>query len=195
MPDNQTSTVIEAITGAWRTRAVYEGVRSGLIDALSGKPASATALAGQLDLDAAITLRILRALAVLGLCEQTGADLFVATEAGNRLRSGAANSLRGMAMLWGDRIWRSLETLGDTLRTGEPGWGNGNFGAIHGDPVASDIFNRAMAEQSIPIAKALAEVCDFSRFETVADIGGGYGAVLKSCDPIPISKASSRIWH
>jgi len=178
MADLDTRAVIDAITGAWRTRAIYEGVRAGLLDALGDAPASSADLAGRLALDAPTTLRILRALAVLNLCEQVGADLFVASQAGRVLRSDAPNSLRGMAMLWGDRIWRSLETLGDTLRTGEPGWGNGNFGAIHSDPAASDIFNRAMAEQSVAIARALAGACDFSGYGTIADVGGGYGAVL-----------------
>ncbi|MBN8829603.1 MAG: hypothetical protein J0G94_03010 [Sphingomonadales bacterium] len=178
MADLETRHVIEAITGAWRTRAIYEGARAGLFDALGTAPASSASLAAPLGLDAPTTLRILRALAVLGLCEQTGPDLFAETPAGRVVRSDAPNSLRGMAMLWGDRIWRSLETLGDTLRTGEPGWGNGNFGAIHGDPAASDIFSRAMAEQSVPIGRALAAACDFSGLRTVADVGGGYGAVL-----------------
>lgn len=188
MSDLSTRHVIEAITGAWRTRAIAEGVRAGLIDALDDKPASSADLAARLDLDAPTTLRILRALAVLGLCEQADADAFVATRAGRVLRSDTPNNLRGMALLWGDRIWRSLETIGETLRTGEPGWGNGNFGAIHSDPVASDIFNRAMSEQSVPIGRALAQVCDFSRFGMVADIGGGYGAVL-----IEVLRANPRL--
>lgn len=170
--------VIDAITGAWRTRAVYEGVRSGLLDHLDDTPRSANELATTLKLDAPTCLRILRALTVLGLCEQQTSDRFAATPAGRMLRTGAPNSLRGMAMLWGDRIWRSLETLGDTLKTGEPGWGNGNFDALHADPVGSDIFNRAMAEQSVPIARALASACDFSRVQRLLDVGGGYGAVL-----------------
>lgn len=178
MADLDTRSVIEAITGAWRTRAIYEGTRAGLFDALSDNFASSTTLARQLDLDAPTTLRLLRALAVIGLCAQVGDDLFIATPAGRVLRSDSPDSLRGMAMLWGDRIWRSLETIGDTLRTGEPGWGNGNFGAIHSDPAASDVYNRAMAEQSVPIARALADTCDLSTYDIVADIGGGYGAVL-----------------
>ncbi|MBT2187299.1 methyltransferase [Sphingobium nicotianae] len=170
--------VTEAITGAWRTRAIYEGTRAGLFDALDETPRTVEDLALLLGLDAPTCLRILRAIAVLGLCDQVSADAFVATPAGHMLRADASNSLRGMAMLWGDRIWRSLETLGDTLRTGEPGWGNGNFGAIHSDPAQSDIFNRAMAEQSVPIARALAQACDFSAYRNIIDVGGGYGAVL-----------------
>ncbi len=178
MSDVHTRQLVEAITGAWRTRAVYEGVRSGLIDNLGDTPLSANTLATKLDLDAPTSLRILRALAVLGLCEQRSTETFVATDVGNRLRTGTQGSLRGMAMLWGDRIWKSLETIGDTLRTGEPGWGNGDFSAIHADPVKSDNFNRAMSEQSRPIARAAAKVCDFARFRSVADVGGGYGGVL-----------------
>lgn len=178
MADLEARKVIEAITGAWRTRAIHEGVRAGLFDALGETSRTSTELAAELKLDAPTSLRILRALAVLELCTQVSADSFTATPAGEMLRTGAPNSLRGMAMLWGDRIWRSLETLGDTLRTGEPGWGNGDFSALHADPVGSDIFNRAMAEQSLPIARALAEHCDFSGYREVMDVGGGYGAVL-----------------
>ncbi|WP_114953903.1 methyltransferase [Sphingosinicella terrae] len=178
MAEGATSRLIESITGAWRTRAIYEGVRSGLIDRLDSQPRTAAALAGPLDLDADTARRVLRALAVLGLCDQVAADGFVATELGGRLRAGVPGSLRGMAMLWGDRIWSSLETIGETLRTGTPGWGNGDFGALHADPAESDIFSRAMAEQSEAIARAAAESVDFSGHRRVMDVGGGYGAVL-----------------
>ncbi len=113
----QTKQLIEAITGAWRTRAVYEGVQSGLIDNLDQNPATAEQLAKKLSLDAPTSIRILRALAVLGLCKQASPDTFVATEMGTRLRAGVPGSLRGMAMMWGDRTWKSLETIGGTLKT------------------------------------------------------------------------------
>ncbi|WP_206185520.1 methyltransferase [Sphingosinicella sp. CPCC 101087] len=178
MADASTRQLVESITGAWRTRAIYESVRSGLIDNLGSVPRSAAEVAASAELDADTSRRVLRALAVLGLCEQVSADAFVATELGARLRAGTPGSLRGMAMLWGDRIWNSLETMGETLRTGMPGWGNGDFGALHADPAESDVFNRAMAEQSGPIARAVAWSCDFSGYGSVMDVGGGYGAVL-----------------
>jgi len=178
MADTQTRKLVDAITGAWRTRAIYEGVRSGLIDNLGDTPVSAQQLADRLDLDAPTVMRILRALGALGLSAQASTDSFTITDTGARLKTGASGSLRGMAMLWGDRIWKSLETIGDTLRTGEPGWGNGNFDALHADPVESDIFNRAMAEQSGPIARAFAKTRDLAGFTSILDVGGGYGAVL-----------------
>lgn len=176
--DIETRQLTDAITGAWRTRLVCEGVRSGLIDSLDATPRGAPDLAASLGLHGDTTLRILRALAALGLCRQVSADGFAASAMGERLREGAPGSLRGMALLWGERIWGQLETIGGTLRTGEPGRGNGDFDGLHSDPAASDMFNRAMAEQSRPIAEALAGAVDFSSYRRVMDVGGGYGATL-----------------
>jgi hypothetical protein len=178
MIDAQTKQLTDTITAAWRTRLIYESIRAGLLDALDTAPREAAAIAADLGLHAETTNRFLRALASLGLCRQVSATAFESTEMGARLKTGASGSLRGMAMLWGDRIWSSLETIGGTLRNGEPGRGNGDFSGMHADPEASDIFNRAMAEQSQPIARAVASACDFSGFGSVMDVGGGYGALL-----------------
>jgi hypothetical protein len=176
--DTQTRQLTDAITGAWRTRLIYESIRAGLIDALGPDPRGAAEIAAGLGLHAETTGRFLRALAALGLCRQVSATAFASTETGERLKAGASGSLRGMAMLWGDRIWSSLETIGGTLRTGVPGRGNGDFSGMHADPEASDIFNRAMAEQSGPIARAAAAALDLSGHGFVTDVGGGYGALL-----------------
>ena len=178
MIDAQTKQLTDTITAAWRTRLIYESIRAGLMDALDTVPRAAAEIAAELGLHAETTNRFLRALAGLGLCRQVSAEAFEATELGARLKAGASGSLRGMAMLWGDRIWSSLETIGGTLRTGEPGRGNGDFSGMHADPEASDIFNRAMAEQSQPIARAAAAACDFSGYDCIMDVGGGYGALL-----------------
>jgi SAM-dependent methyltransferase len=168
----------EAITGGWRTRLIYEGVRSGLIDALREQPRSADALAAELGLHADTVFRVLRALATFGLCTHVSAREFAVTPLGARLATGALNSMRGVALHWGGRTMASLETIGDTLTTGEPGWGNGNFAGLIADPIQGDIFYRAMAEQSVPVSRALATAYDFSGFATVMDVGAGYGAVL-----------------
>ena len=178
VPDIQAEQLREAITGGWRTRLIYEGVRSGLIDALAAAPRSAEALAADLHLHADAVFRVLRALATFGLCEHVSAREFAATSLGARLRKDAPQSLRGVALHWGGRTMASLETVGHTLATGEPGRGNGNFAALVADPVEGDIFYRAMAEQSVPVARALVEAYDFSGFGTVMDVGAGYGAVL-----------------
>lgn len=176
--DLQAQQLRDAITSGWRTRLIYEGVRSGLIDALGAEPRPVESLAAELGLHAGTVLRVLRALATFGLCAHVSADAFAATPLGARLRKDAPNSMRGVALHWGGRTMTMLGTIGDTLATGEPGKGNGNFAALIADPVEGDIFYRAMAEQSLPVARALTGAYDFSRFGTVMDVGGGYGAVL-----------------
>lgn len=176
--DVQAQQLREAITGGWRTRLIYEGVKSGLVDALGEEPRSVDELAAERGLHAETVLRVLRALATFGLAEHVSPRAFAATPLGKRLRSDAPNSMRGVALHWGGRTMASLETVGHTLATGEPGRGNGNFAALVADPVEGDIFYRAMAEQSLPVARALVSAYDFSDFGTVMDVGAGYGAVL-----------------
>ena len=176
--DLQAQQLREAITSGWRTRLIYEGVRAGLIDALGPEPRSTEALAVELGLHAESVLRVLRALATFGLCRHVAPGAFAATELGTRLRSDAPDSMRGIALHWGGRTMTSLETIGQTLATGEPGRVNGNFAALIADPVEGDIFYRAMAEQSRPVARALAAAYDFGGFGSVMDVGSGYGAVL-----------------
>jgi hypothetical protein len=176
--DRQAQELRAAITAGWRTRLIYEGVRSGLIDALGDAPRSVDSLAAELKLDAPAVLRVLRALATFGLCRHAAPREFAASDLGARLRKDAPASLRGVALHWGGRTMAMLETIGTTLETGEPGHGNGNFAALIADPVQGDIFYRAMAEQSVPVARALVEAYDFSDFNTVMDVGAGYGAVL-----------------
>src|SRR6478609_3900152 len=166
------------ITAGWRTRLIDTGVQSGLIDALDSTAQSSAALATRLGLHEETVFRVLRALATFGICSHVGPREFAGTPLGARLKADAPNSMRGVALHWGGRLMASLETIGHTLKTGEPGKGGGNFAALIADPVQSDIFYRSMAEGSKPVAKALAEAIDFGRFAHVMDVGGGYGAVL-----------------
>lgn len=176
--DLQAQQLRDMITGGWRTRLIYEAVRAGLIDALGTEPRPVEAIAASRGLHAETVFRVLRALATFGLCAHVGVRTFAETPLGARLRSDAARSMRGLAMHWGGRIMDQISTVGDTLVTGEPGRGGGDFAGLLADPVEGDIFCRAMAEQSAPVARALAEAYDFSGFECVMDVGGGYGGVL-----------------
>jgi SAM-dependent methyltransferase len=172
--------LLAMLTAGWRTRILYEAVRLGLIDALDDTPRSTIPLAAARGLDADAVRRLLRALATLGVCHQTGSDAFTLTPLGRGLRADAPASLRGVALHWGDRLWDSLGTLGTTLETGRPGMATDpeDFARMQADPARAAVFNRAMAEQSLPVGDAVARAYDFSRFRTVMDVGGGYGAVL-----------------
>ncbi len=166
------------ITAGWRTRLIYEGVRTGLFDALEETPREAGALAAELGLDGETTFRVLRALSTLSVCRHAGASSFAITPMGAQLKSDAENSLRSLSIHWGGRVMASLGTIGHTLETGEPGQGGGDFDGLHASTFDAQAFNRTMAEQSRPVAKAMAQVHDFGSYDLVMDVGGGFGGLL-----------------
>jgi SAM-dependent methyltransferase len=165
------------ITGCWTTQVIHEAVRLNLPDRLAAGPESADALAAACHVDAEALNRLMRALASLGLLEHLGERRFGLTPEGATLRRDAPDSLRGIAMHWGDRQWRSFGLLGEAIATGKPQVAEG-FENLQRDPQAAAVFNRAMAEQSYRIGVAAARAYDFTPFRRVLDVGGGYGAVL-----------------
>jgi hypothetical protein len=73
---------------------------------------------------------------------------------------------------WGD--------LTDALRTGQPqnetkGGGNPMFAELYADPARLEQFLHAMAGVSLGSTHALAEQFDFTRYDTVCDVGGATG--------------------
>jgi SAM-dependent methyltransferase len=169
--------VTELITACWTTQVIHEAVRLNLPDRLAAGPASSDELAAVLEVDADALYRLMRALASLGLLLHLRDHLFELTADGAALRSDAPNSLRGIALHWGDRQWKSFGLLGRAIATGKPQVAEG-FENLQKDPGQAAVFNRAMAEQSYRIGAAAARAYDFRPFKRVLDVGGGYGAVL-----------------
>jgi len=172
--------VIEMITGAWKTRVIGEGVRLDLFDRLGDGPRASGELAEKVGANVDGVMRLLRGLAVLGLVQHEADGRFSLTQLGSYLRRDASESLNGMAGHWSDRMWDSFAGIGESFRTGEASAPSGpeHFAEQQADPVRSDIFNRAMAEGSLRVGRALAKVYDFSDCTTLMDVGGGYGALL-----------------
>ena len=172
--------LIDMITGCWKTQVIGQGVALGLFDALAVGAATSATLARGANANPDGVMRLLRALATLGLVEHLPGDRFSLTPTGALLRRDASDSLNGMAGHWGERIWESFGRLGASVRTGEASIPSGpeHFEAMQADPAASDVFNRAMAEGSLRVGRALASAYDFSRFSRLMDVGGGYGALL-----------------
>jgi hypothetical protein len=172
--------LIDMITGCWKTQVIGQGVALGLFDRLADGPKTAAALAAESGANPDGTLRLLRALATLDLVGHQLGDQFALTTQGALLRRDAPDSLNGMAGHWGGRIWDSFSRFPESVRTGEASIPSGpeHFAVMQADATEADIFNRAMAEGSLRIGRALAGAYDFSGFSRLMDVGGGYGALL-----------------
>jgi hypothetical protein len=91
--------------------------------------------------------------------------------------------VRALAMLYGEHwIWNAYGKLMHSVRTGEPAFdavhGKRFFEYLHGDEIAARSFNAAMTSYSAQEIAAVAAAYDFTRYRTIADIGGGHGALL-----------------
>ncbi|MBN8831476.1 MAG: hypothetical protein J0G94_12855 [Sphingomonadales bacterium] len=172
--------LIGMITGAWKTRVIGEGVKLGLFDKLTGGPLGPDQLAQATGANPDGVMRLLRALATLGLVRHEPGNRFALAPLGQYLRKDAPDSLNGMAGHWSERMWNSFTGIGASIATGEASVPSGpeHFAQHQADIGRADVFNRAMAEGSLRVGRALARIYDFSDCDSVMDVGGGYGALL-----------------
>jgi hypothetical protein len=168
------------IMGCWPTRVIFVAVRLRLFERLAQAPRGAADLAAETGSHPDALRRLMRALAVLGLVRQTDADLFELAPAGRLLLPDTPGSIRGLALHWGDRLWGALSQLEQSVKTGKAWRISGAEGFEHmaRDPEQMAMFHQSMADQTGPVAAAILEAYDFSRFSRIIDVGGSTGALL-----------------
>lgn len=175
------SELLEMAMAYARSRMLCAAARLGVADALGDDARSVEVLAADCQADADSLYRLLRALASLGIVEETAPREFRLTAMGQPLRKDAPNSAWPAVIFWADLLADEWSLLPECIRAGKPAsqvrdpkipsrWSQ--------VPDASDIFRAVMgtapAEDYAPIARAW----DFSGARVVADLGGGGGSLL-----------------
>ncbi len=170
--------------GHYLSRALFLAAKLELAEALAEGPRSAEELAAGFDGHAPSLRRVLRLLAASGIFEEQDDGRFAGTPLSEPLRSDVPGSMRAAVMLFaGVGIqdgWRELEYC---VRTGNPAFrkdapDRGAFDDESWDPEQAAVFDEAMAAFTSQTAGLVAAAYDFSAFSTVADVGGGNGALL-----------------
>jgi hypothetical protein len=169
------------IAAYWKPHAIACAARLGIADAMDG-PSDAAALARTLSLHPEALARFLRALASLGIVSDEGAGRFALTAKGAALRADHPNGVKGMALHMANDLSPAFAKLHETVRSGLPpegiAYGPDGFAGLNCDEASAAVFNQAMVDNSRRFAAEAARAYDFARFRTIADLGGGYGAVL-----------------
>jgi len=173
--------LVEMAMAYSRSRILMAAARLRIADALGEEERSLAFLAEQCQADSDALYRLLRALASMGVTEETSPEHFRLTPFGNPLRKDAPQSVWAAVIFWSDLLADSWSLLTECVRTGLPAaqvrdpkipsrWSQ--------DPEANSIFRAVMgtapAEDYAPIAQAW----DFSRAKVVADLGGGGGSLI-----------------
>jgi len=168
--------------GFARGRVLCAAARLGLADALADQHRDVDDLARTCSAQPAALYRLLRALASFGVVSETAPRRFILTPFGQPLRKDAPNSQWAAVVFWADLLADNWSYLTDCVRTGENAARimarDGVVSRWSKDPDARAIFGAAMgaahAEDYAPIARAW----EFSNYHTIADLGGGGGALI-----------------
>jgi hypothetical protein len=177
------ASLMPLITGFMAARLVHIAAELGIADRLADGAKTGESLAAETETHAPSLHRLLRALASLGVLDETEPGRFALTPLGAQLRRDAPDSVRSLAMLFGSGpAWRCWGELRHCLRTGETAmrhlYGMGAFEYFAAHPEEATIFNAAMAENTRQVGRALVAAYDFSRLRSIVDVGGGNGTLM-----------------
>lgn len=164
-------------------QAIAAAASLGIADRLAAGPLSITELARQCEADASSLYRLLRALAGHGLFAENEAGEFTLTPQAEPLRRDADDSLHPlMAGEFPALVWPAYLQLEKAVREGQVAFelahGAAFFDYLEKNEAASRSFDTVMAMVADAEHPLIAAHYDFSRFRTVADIGGGRGGLL-----------------
>ncbi len=161
---------------------LYVAVKLGLPDLLADGPKGSDELAAACGAHAPSLRRVVRTLVALGICSEDRDGRFGLTPTGAMLRTGVPRSLAGPAVLFGEEHYAAWGELLHAVMTGEPvfervfGMGQWEHRARH--PELNEHFNAGIERGTRRMADAIVTAYDFSKFSTVADVGGGHGVLL-----------------
>jgi hypothetical protein len=178
----QNKTLTGIAMGYSRSRVLCAAARLGVADALGDDERTVDQLASMCGAEPASLHRLLRALASFGVVVESAPAHFALTPFGRPLRKDAPDSEWAAVVFWSDLLADCWSYLAECIRTGDKAMRvmelEGVASRWSKDPNAMAIFHAVMgtapAADYMPIVRAW----DFSNYRTVADLGGGGGALI-----------------
>jgi predicted O-methyltransferase YrrM len=170
--------------GFFSSKALLSAVELGLFTTLGSDALTGGEIADRLDLRSRAVYDFLDGLVALHLLERDGSG----QEA--RYRNSAATAqfldrsgptyIGGILEMANARLYGFWDGLTEALQTGEPQneskhTGHSIFEELYRDPARLEQFMQAMVGISMGNFHALAQTFDFSRYQTVCDVGGATG--------------------
>jgi hypothetical protein len=182
-PPREFTELLAVVRGYQRSRVLTVVAELGIADLLREGPRAVGDLAAATGTHAPTLYRVLRAVASIGIFVEHADRRFGLSPVGEYLRRDHPLSVDPAARMFGaDYEWRAWGELLHSVQTGE----NAALHAIGTDvwehrrrhPDHGEVFDATMRIFSRADNPSVLAVHDFGRYRTVADIGGGTGAVL-----------------
>ncbi len=156
----------------------------GVADQILEKPVGIEELAGACGADPDGLDRVLRLLAAFGIFAWD-ADGYRHTDASRLLGNDHPMSMRAFARMMGLPALRAtFDQLEHSVLTGTPAMGvvedGGLWPYLDKHPREAEVFAQAMTAKAAADIAAVLGAYDFARFDTIADVGGGHGHLLRA---------------
>lgn len=181
-PEDARTRLLELINANWTTQAISVATQLHLAELLCDGPRPLRELADRTSCHPPSLLRLLRALASLGVVAEREEGIFALTDLGALLQPDVPGSLAAWAQFCGTSSWKGWSRLAECVRSGESvrklDTGADGFDHLQKDGDAALLFNRAMVSLTASVALAVVQSIDFSSAESVVDVGGGFGELL-----------------
>jgi C-methyltransferase len=166
------------------SRCLHVIAALGVADEIGDDPVSTPELASRCGANADALGRMLRLMASHGIFECDGGG-FRHTPASRLLCSDHPMSMRAVAAMMDLPVFAAtFARLEHSVRTGSPAIDtvepNGLWAYLQDHPYEARTFDRAMTAKAAADIAAVLGAYDFSRFATIADIGGGRGHLLRA---------------
>ncbi|BAW96545.1 O-methyltransferase, putative [[Synechococcus] sp. NIES-970] len=177
--------LLQMASGYWLSQCLYAAAKLAIADHLRTGEKHCDDLARLTETDVTALYRVLRALASVGVFQETSAATFTLTPLAEFLRSDHPRSMRGTVVMLGEpQHYEAWSDILHSVRTGESAfehrYGQGIFEYFGSHPEAAAIFEEAMNSFSKNEEPEILTHYDFSSFTTIVDVGGGYGELLGS---------------
>lgn len=183
--DRQPHETIWALaTATVASRTLHVVAELGVADHIDAAPVLAKELAARCGAHEGALDRALMLLAAHGVFDRVG-DAYAHNEASRLLRSDHPMSMRAFPRMMGlASFTASLGHLEHSVRTGDAAFGlvepDGLFAHLQRHEGDARIFDASMTAKAAGDTAAVLAAYDFSRFSTIADIGGGRGHLLRA---------------
>jgi O-methyltransferase domain/Dimerisation domain len=185
-PAEQTaaSQIIQMIWGFMASQALHVAAKLAIVDLLNDRAMTAQEVARASASEEAPLRRLLRYLTAIGVLTEDEQGRFSSTALGSLLRSDHPQSVRDLAIMYGEPFWwKSWGHLFDTVKHGQPAFdrvhGEAFFEYLSHNSVDAAIFNAAMTSVTKVDVAAILTAYDFDGLARIVDVAGGHGALLR----------------
>ena len=178
------SHIMQVGMGFWASKTVLSAVELELFTHLGDEAMTGEEIGERLGLHPRAIYDFLDTLVALRLLERDGegsdGSYRNTTETAAFLDKGSPAYVGGILEMCNARLYRFWGDLTEALQTGKPQneikhTGKPMFDELYSDPARLEQFMDAMQGISLGNSQALAEQVDFSKYDTVCDVGGATG--------------------